>query len=433
MVGELQWIALLTAGALACCALLGGLRRRQALDWLYLGATVPFACLAGVELLAAAGHLQGELAVVVAPLVYQTVILGVSAFLMVLLRGGRRWHRWLVGGQAVLGGALAVGVGPGGLPGSVGVWAGFNLAVTALLVLLLVRALRRHRATRGWTVLMVAIAALSVMLTDLYASEALGPRVSWAQVLILPMLAVLWLRRTSRVGAVVSAPTLVPAANANAMPPLDRQQLAQDLHDGVGSHLSSIISALEHGTPDERITAAALQECLIELKLLVDGVDEDASVVSLLANLRYRMQPLLGAAGIDMHWQLADEELLDQVRDGPAREILRIAQECLANVVHHSGASEVTVIVCQLKAQRALMLEIVDNGHGMTGLPGMVVVGNPGAAERRNGRPLGKGLPGMRRRARLLGGRLVIGSAPGEGTRVTLLVPLQHLLQPAAA
>jgi len=79
--------------------------------------------------------LQGELAVVVTRLVYQTVILGVSVFLMVLLRGGRRWHRWLVGGQAVLGGALAVGSGPGGAPGSVGVWAGFNLAVTALLVL----------------------------------------------------------------------------------------------------------------------------------------------------------------------------------------------------------------------------------------------------------------------------------------------------------
>ena len=43
-------------------------------------------------------------------------------------------------------------------------------------------------------------------------------------------------------------------------------------------------------------------------------------------------------------------------------------------------------------------------------------------------RPGGMGLPGMRRRARQLGGQLEVHSVPGEGTRVTLQVPLEHLV-----
>jgi signal transduction histidine kinase len=48
------------------------------------------------------------------------------------------------------------------------------------------------------------------------------------------------------------------------------------------------------------------------------------------------------------------------------------------------------------------------------------------------GRPASHGLVGMRERARLLGGTLVIESAPGNGTAVAVRVPLDVRQAPAA-
>jgi signal transduction histidine kinase len=266
------------------------------------------------------------------------------------------------------------------------------------------------------------IAALGAMLTDLRSANGQAIGVSWTQLVFTAILFVLWLMLTRPVASAGRAPR-----HSSGMAPQERQQLAQELHDGVGSQLTTIISALDHGSPQERATAAALQEALIDLKLLVDGVDEEASVVSLLANLRYRTRPLLEAAGIELGWHVADEALLEQVQGPPAREILRIAQECLANVVHHSGGDAVTVTLCHMKAQDALWLEIADNGRGIGPSPD-VEPEDAAPAAWPPGRPGGKGLPGMRRRAQQLGGQLDVHSVPGEGTRVTLQVPLERLV-----
>ncbi|MEI2747006.1 MAG: hypothetical protein V9G22_17120 [Ottowia sp.] len=169
-----------------------------------------------------------------------------------------------------------------------------NIAGSTALVLMLAHGLWRHGATRGWTVLLVAIAALGVMLTDLPSASGGAIGTSWAQLLFTPILFVLWLTLTRRV---VGARR--PRLGTAGWRRWSASNWRRSLHDGVGSQLTTIISALDHGSPQERATAAALQEALIDLKLLVDGVDEEASVVSLLANLRYRTRPLLEAAGIE--------------------------------------------------------------------------------------------------------------------------------------
>lgn len=411
-----EWGTLLSASLLSCGALVVGWRRRRGVDGLYFAATLPFVGLAGLDLLGSRGMVGGALLVITTRLAYQLIVLGVTAFLMALLKGGRPVHRGLLVVQTIGGLVLAVWQPFGGLG-----WETLNIACSTLFVLLLAHGLWRHGATRGWTVLLVAIAALGVMLTDLPSASGGAIGTSWAQLLFMPILFVLWLTLSRRV---VGARRPV---RHGGLATLERQQLAQDLHDGVGSQLTTIISALDHGSPQERATAAALQEALIDLKLLVDGVDEDASVVSLMANLRYRTRPLLEAAGIELGWHVADEALLEQVQGPPAREILRIAQECLANVVHHSGGDAVTVTLCHMKAQDALWLEIADNGRGIGPSPD-VEPEDAAPAAWPPGRPGGKGLPGMRRRAQQLGGQLDVHSVPGEGTRVTLQVPLERLV-----
>jgi NarL family two-component system sensor histidine kinase LiaS len=80
--------------------------------------------------------------------------------------------------------------------------------------------------------------------------------------------------------------------------------------------------------------------------------------------------------------------------------LLRVTQEALANVARHSRATAVTVELTY--AADAIVLAIADNGRGFdTQTP-----------------QKGVGLYSMRERLAGLGGRLLIESRPGEGTRV---------------
>ena len=84
----------------------------------------------------------------------------------------------------------------------------------------------------------------------------------------------------------------------------------------------------------------------------------------------------------------------------------RIVQESLTNVRKHADAAPTTVSVCYLPNR--LEVRVRDTGCASNGAV------NPG----------GHGLVGMRERARLLGGRLEISSAPERGTRVVARVPI---------
>ncbi|MDO5623561.1 MAG: ATP-binding protein, partial [Pseudomonadota bacterium] len=292
------------------------------------------------------------------------------------------------------------------------------LGAAALVCALALAAWHRGGGPGGqaWMALAAGIFGLAVLLTDLdaYASAA-TVRLSVLHYFFYALLFVLWMMVSARMGT-PAASDGEPAAEQAV-----RRRLAQDLHDGVGSQLVSIISGLSMGTPQQRATAASLQECVVELKLLVDGMSHEASVLAHLASLRYRMQPLMAAAGMRLHWEIADEDLLEQVQGDAARQVLRMAQEALANVVRHSDADEVLVSCRHDKQGDALVLEVADNGVGMAPALRTAPALDESAAAG------GRGLVGMERRARRLGGRLRIEAAHGQGTRVRLLLPMAGL------
>jgi signal transduction histidine kinase len=89
--------------------------------------------------------------------------------------------------------------------------------------------------------------------------------------------------------------------------------------------------------------------------------------------------------------------------------VLRVAQESLANVDKHAGASRVGVTLSYMGTE--LTLDVRDDGVGFD--PAAVVP----AFDR------GLGLVGMRQRAARLAGELVVESEPGQGTAVSLRVP----------
>jgi ligand-binding sensor domain-containing protein/two-component sensor histidine kinase len=95
-------------------------------------------------------------------------------------------------------------------------------------------------------------------------------------------------------------------------------------------------------------------------------------------------------------------------------ELLKIAQEAVANAVRHANPEHIAV---ELRfGARDLAMTIQDDGCGFDGQPHPQSSGPEGHF----------GLTGMRERTAGIGGTLAIDSAPGKGTRVTASVPLEN-------
>jgi signal transduction histidine kinase len=90
--------------------------------------------------------------------------------------------------------------------------------------------------------------------------------------------------------------------------------------------------------------------------------------------------------------------------------LYRIVQEALRNTAKHAHAEEVRVTLTS--ARNVLRLTIADNGIGFVPKPAK------GKA--------GMGLASMRERVRLLRGKHSVESIPGEGTLITVEVPLKR-------
>jgi two-component system sensor histidine kinase NreB len=96
----------------------------------------------------------------------------------------------------------------------------------------------------------------------------------------------------------------------------------------------------------------------------------------------------------------------------PARletAIFRIVQEALTNAARHARVKELSVRLWTNAEQAGL--QVRDAGAGFDG-----------AAALKRG--TSSGLSGMKERAELLGGEFILESAPGEGTCLTVELPL---------
>ena len=92
------------------------------------------------------------------------------------------------------------------------------------------------------------------------------------------------------------------------------------------------------------------------------------------------------------------------------QNLLRIAQEAVANALKHAAASRIWIRL-SMEARR-LCLRVEDNGRGFEQQDAFSTVGGH------------FGLLGMRERAERLGGALSLHSRPGDGTQVEVTVPL---------
>ena len=192
--------------------------------------------------------------------------------------------------------------------------------------------------------------------------------------------------------------------------------IAQELHDEVGQALTSLTLGL-HLIQKEADKPEVVRTELAKMDQVVDNVMENLHRLAM--DLRPASLDHLGLeAALRQHIQTLREKLSLEIKFGifrvnerlPANmeiALYRIVQEALNNVVRHARATRVDVII--QRRDDILILIVEDNGVGYDPAVAM-------KSER-------LGFFGMRERAEMLGGKLVVESAAGRGTTVFVEVP----------
>lgn len=198
----------------------------------------------------------------------------------------------------------------------------------------------------------------------------------------------------------------------------ERLHIAREIHDELGQLLTVLkmdVSWLNKKTDSENVFA---KEKLAEILTLIDTTVKTVRRIAselrpsllddlgLLPAMEWHLEEFERRSGITKEFHTPETEL--HLPDSLKIGLFRILQESLTNVARHSGAKNVSVSLFQKDKQ--LILTIKDNGNGIEEKP-------PGSRKT-------LGLLGMKERTTMMGGEYNITSVKGEGTTVTVVVPL---------
>lgn len=196
---------------------------------------------------------------------------------------------------------------------------------------------------------------------------------------------------------------------------MERQRLSRELHDGIGQLLIAIKLRLESLLyQDETEVKHSIQE----MKKYFDEIIDEVRRIS--NNL---LPSVLEAFSIPIAFRNLFSETeehsnlkirfeargnFDDLDKKTKTYIYRLTQEALSNIVKHAEAT--TVNVKLVRKGESLTLAISDDGKGFL--------------VDQSGKEGGNGIHNMRERASLLRGKIEIASVKGEGTTITLKVPI---------
>ena len=198
----------------------------------------------------------------------------------------------------------------------------------------------------------------------------------------------------------------------------ERRRIASDLHDGIGQmmsaakmNLSGLQSRLDFSDSTERENfdriMALVDESCRELRTVSHNMMPNALLKAGLASAVQEFVDKLDSRMLQVNLYT---EGLDQRLDAQVETVLyRIIQECVNNVIKHSGASLLDISL--VREVDAIACTIEDNGQGFDV-----------AAKQASGG--GLGLKNLRARLDFLQGTMDIDSAPGKGTLVAMHIPL---------
>jgi signal transduction histidine kinase len=200
----------------------------------------------------------------------------------------------------------------------------------------------------------------------------------------------------------------------------ERRRIAINLHDSLGQILLVIknhaLVAIQRPPEAQALQdrlgqiSGAASQAIEEVRQITHGLRPyQLDRLGLTQAIRASISQTTAESSISFAIRVQD---IDGVFDKDAEiHVYRIVQEAVTNIVKHSAATEATVVI--KKRTDAVSISIRDNGRGFD------------PAKRSSPQHvLGYGLSGIAERVRILGGTVAIDSRPGEGSSVTVEVPL---------
>jgi two-component system, NarL family, sensor kinase len=203
-------------------------------------------------------------------------------------------------------------------------------------------------------------------------------------------------------------------------------RLSREIHDGIAQRLASLgfhLSAAERAIPEHhpeglaqimmarRLCELAAAETRAAIGGLRPPVLDDLGLSAALATLAREAGD---GPAIDVSVTV-EGELEDELPDHVQTALYRIAQEAVGNSLRHASASCVDLLLEHSRDR--VRLKVTDDGAGFS-IRDVLAQGGRGR------RPDSYGLRGMRERAELLGGRVMVTSRPGVGTTVEAVIPV---------
>jgi signal transduction histidine kinase len=199
----------------------------------------------------------------------------------------------------------------------------------------------------------------------------------------------------------------------------ERNRLAREIHDTMAQGLTAMSVQLQLALIHGNGASEVLLQHLNAVQQLVRGSLEEArnsiwnmrsqvlETKSLARALEGILTQMVEGTGVETKVLVLGRErrLAPMVENN----LLRVGQEAITNATKHARANHITVTLDFGEEQ--LTVAIADNGCGF----------NPSQPHLRKG---GFGLVGMQERATDLKGELTISTSPGQGTKITLHVPL---------
>jgi PAS domain S-box-containing protein len=203
----------------------------------------------------------------------------------------------------------------------------------------------------------------------------------------------------------------------------ERTRIAREMHDELGSALTSLRWDLEELENTAGKSASEPQQARIREKLQAMLKVTDATIhavrrlaselrpsilddLGLVDAIESHAQEFQTRTGLALYFQRPSQEV--RLNEEQSTAVFRIFQEAITNIVRHANATRADVAMVEQNGE--FVLTIRDDGRGIREQDG---VNN-----------LSLGCRGMRERARLLGGKVDISGLEGQGTTVRVQIPI---------
>jgi two-component system sensor histidine kinase DegS len=205
----------------------------------------------------------------------------------------------------------------------------------------------------------------------------------------------------------------------------ERKRLAMDIHDGIGQLLTSLKFQIESIDLQDDVVASRK---LKEIQQLIGEVIKEVRRVTfnlkptvlgdygLQAGLNVFIREIGKLINIQLNY-VVEGEITERLPQKTENNIFRIVQEAINNAIKYSETKSIEVKLCQ--TENDIVISIKDDGNGF----------DEKLVEARSVNiDSGRGFFNMYERTEYINGNLDIRSAPGQGTTVTLTVPVRTSL-----